>query len=368
MSLQVRFITILDKYSISDTTLVISSSSKNSRLESILKGLLQPTVSSNDLSRLSFVFSCFNQLIRSSLEEHIREKDESLLEDIALDQFIECTINKHGKGKGGINGRFDEEAINNWTNSFAFHALAASTLHEIYSIETDNNFMDAHVECSPNRQLLDDNDLSIIIKKLRPENLFTMAHVECGRIQSDLVIHDDIISNITSLHEFGEQALSLFIHERIIQQQVPVDALLKTITFLKLSQADSYVSISSHRNKSSSSVASNIEDYNTLVKFADEEIRRTIIIVEQRQLRPMSDFFAHEYSLVALSLCDNSNVYLLSQQNKAKLIDFLYKICPSSFYSSCPVSTAASAVVIDGGSLLETKPESHFQTIREYAI
>ncbi|CAF1210455.1 unnamed protein product [Rotaria sp. Silwood1] len=82
MSLQVRFITILDKYSISDTTLVISSSSKNSRLESILKGLLQPTVSSNDLSRLSFVFSCFNQLIRSSLEEHIREKDESLLEAV----------------------------------------------------------------------------------------------------------------------------------------------------------------------------------------------------------------------------------------------------------------------------------------------
>ncbi|CAF1252681.1 unnamed protein product [Rotaria sordida] len=89
MSLQVKFITRLDKYSVPDTTLVIPSSSTNSQLEAILKGLLQTTVSSNDLSRISFDLLCLNKLIRSSLEEHIREKDESLLESIISIEYIE---------------------------------------------------------------------------------------------------------------------------------------------------------------------------------------------------------------------------------------------------------------------------------------
>jgi len=89
MSLQVRFITKLDKYSVPDTTLVIPSSSTNSQLEAILKGLLQTTGSSNNLSRVSFDFLCYNQLIRLPLEEHIREKDESLLESIIDIEYIE---------------------------------------------------------------------------------------------------------------------------------------------------------------------------------------------------------------------------------------------------------------------------------------
>ncbi|CAF4125635.1 unnamed protein product, partial [Rotaria sordida] len=353
---------------------IIVSTPENDEIPFIVADVLRDVL--NQISKLDYFFerlSCAFSVTRS--RRRFSSKFKTLIDlfvssslDIALDQLIECTINKYGKGKGGINGLFNEETINNWTSSFAFRALAASTLHEICSIETDDNSIDAHVECSPNRLLLDDNDLSIIIRKLRSENLFTMVHVECRRLQSGLVIHNDIISNITSLHERGEQALSLFTRERLIEQQVPVDAPLKKKIFLKLSQADSYVPISSHTNKSSSSISSNIKDYNTLVKFADDEIRRIIIIGEQRQLTPMSDFFAHEYAPVALSLCDSSNVYLLNQQNKPKITDFLYKICPSSFYSSCPVSTAGSAIVIDGASLLETKPEFRFQTIREYAI
>jgi hypothetical protein len=45
-------------------------------------------VSSNELSRLSFDFLCFNQLIRFPLEEQIREKDESLLESIIDIEYI----------------------------------------------------------------------------------------------------------------------------------------------------------------------------------------------------------------------------------------------------------------------------------------
>jgi hypothetical protein len=99
-------------------------------------------------------------------------------------------------------------------------------------VETGDNSIDSHVECSPNRQMSDDYDLSVIVKKLRQENLFTMINTECRKIQSGLVFHDDIISNITSLYERGEKALTTFINERLISKVVPVDAPLKAMLFL----------------------------------------------------------------------------------------------------------------------------------------
>jgi hypothetical protein len=137
--------------------------------------------------------------------------------------------------------------------------------------------------------------------------------------------------------------------------------------FLEFTQAATYIPDNSTKKKGFST-SQKIEDFNTLVKMADENIYRTIIIAQQRNLKPLSQLFAHEFSPVPFSLCDIQNVNLLNQQTKCKIIDFLHKIYSSSFYSSCPISTHGSAIVIDGGSLLETKPQSNIQTIRDYAI
>ena len=111
-----------------------------------------------------------------------------------------------------------------------------------------------------------------------------------------------------------------------------------------------------------------VKNYKELVKLADQEIRRIIIVAQQRNLRPLSQFFAYEYSPIPLSLCDIHNVDLFNQQTKAKAIDFLKKTFPSSFPSTCTISTHKSAIVIDGGSLLENKPHPSTRTIRDYAI
>jgi hypothetical protein len=126
----------------------------------------------------------------------------------------------------------NEQAIDDWTNSFTFQALTTSNLHEICGIETDTNSIDSHVECSPIRQNVDENDLSNIVKKLRPEKLFNMVNDECRKILSGLVIHEDIISNVTSLHERGEKALSSFINERLIDKTIPIDSPLKRMPIL----------------------------------------------------------------------------------------------------------------------------------------
>ncbi|CAF3387507.1 unnamed protein product [Rotaria sp. Silwood2] len=52
-------------------------------------------------------------------------------------------------------------------------------------------------------------------------------------MQFGLVIHDDVISNITSLYERGEKALITFIDERLITKVVPFDAPLKAMPLLR---------------------------------------------------------------------------------------------------------------------------------------
>ena len=104
----------------------------------------------------------------------------------------------------------------------------------------------------------------------------------------------------------------------------------------------------------------------TIIREADEAIRRTIIIAQERQLH-LAPFFAHEFGPTSLALCDSRNADLLSQQSKAVAIGFLRELYPSDFHSSYPICTSNSAIVIDGGSLLETKPSPACRTIRDYA-
>ncbi|CAF1472172.1 unnamed protein product [Rotaria sordida] len=77
---------------------------------------------------------------------------------------------------------------------------------------------------------------------------------------------------------------------------------------------------------------------------------------------------SHRKFSIALSLCDRDNVDFFNQQSKSTAIDFLRKIFPSSFSSSYPLSAVESALVIDGCSLFDTKPNPEAKTIRDYAI
>jgi len=150
---------------------------------------------------------------------------------IALDQTIECTINKYGKSHGGIDGRFDEKTINQWVDSFAFRALASSVMHELCELETDRNSLDSHAECTPHRQEVDENDLITIMKNLRVEELFTSKNTHCRKLRSGMLFHEDIIENVCTLNERGSEALTKYIDERLIDKigKIDIDAPLKAM-------------------------------------------------------------------------------------------------------------------------------------------
>lgn len=103
-----------------------------------------------------------------------------------------------------------------------------------------------------------------------------------------------------------------------------------------------------------------------IIKTADEEIRRIIVICQQRNFSLVS-FMAHEFSATSIALCDSRNGDLFNQQTKATAVNFLRDLYPSAFHSSYPQSVSNSAIIIDGGSLLETKPLPYCRTVWDYS-
>ncbi|CAF1596699.1 unnamed protein product, partial [Didymodactylos carnosus] len=133
-----------------------------------------------------------------------------------------------------------------------------------------------------------------------------------------------------------------------------------------LSDATSYVPGDSSSVKKQRTAANSSKDLSRNLQHIDDEIRRIIVIAEQRHLL-LSSFFAHEFSQAPLALCDIHNSQLLNQQKKSAAIEFLKKQFPSSFSSSCPRLTGKCALIIDEGSLLEIRPFSRNTTVRQHA-
>ena len=71
----------------------------------------------------------------------------------------------------------------------------------------------------------------------------------------------------------------------------------------------------------------------------------------------MNLLFSHEFSIAPLALCDNHDCHLLNQQQKPEIIKLFENECPTSFSTKNPATGNGKwALVIDGGSLLESRP------------
>ncbi|CAF1502366.1 unnamed protein product [Adineta steineri] len=284
---------------------------------------------------------------------------------IALDQTIECSINKHGKSHGGISGKFTDDTIDVWANSFAYRAVLTSVLHEICDIETEHNSIDCHIECTPQRQEKDNHELNVLLMKLKQEDIFSSAN-QFRKLLSGKIIHDDIIFNITSCFTRGEQAMMTFIMDRLVNKTVNYEEPLKAILRLKLTDADTYLAGQQLNSRQGSTSGLKSKDLTKTFNSIDKIMRNTLIICEQRNL-PLSSVFSHEFTFAPLSLCDPHNCSTMNQQKKHSIIDFIKKEHPQLFSSAPPSLTGSQALIIDGGSILEIKPAVRGITIRQYA-
>ena len=218
---------------------------------------------------------------------------------IALDQTIEVTINKMGKGHGGITGRYTTDLIDIWSNSFSYRCLLSAITRELATVESEANAVEAHIECSPSRMETDHIDLQIILDKLRDEKLFSMDSNNVTQILTGKIIHQDIIESIGQsrvsyifcfpivsliylfiplLQIVGAKLLNTFIHERLVTCSTPLDNPLHASSVLKIRDNDTYESTRSSLSKRSKK-NSTID-----LKKIDGEIRRVLLLSQYRSI------------------------------------------------------------------------------------
>ncbi|CAF4561463.1 unnamed protein product [Didymodactylos carnosus] len=140
---------------------------------------------------------------------------------------------------------------------------------------------------------------------------------------------------------------------------------------LCLRDADSYVP-GIINTKGNTKFARNTKNSNNniqkILKTTDEDIRRFLVLSEYRNL-DLTYVFSHEFTSAPLTLCDHSNFDFMNQQKKSTVLDFLREEFPIAFSTvDIPIATEYSALVIDGGSMLEIKPVTRHGTVHNYAI
>jgi hypothetical protein len=145
---------------------------------------------------LSDLRVCSQHLFNHLSQSFAVSRSNRNFSSIALDQTIEATINKMGKGHGGITGRCSIDSIETWSNSFTFRSLLSTVTSELAGVESSYNSIESHIECSPTRMQADHVDLQILLDKLIDENLFSLDTNEVTQIFTGKIIHSDIIKSI----------------------------------------------------------------------------------------------------------------------------------------------------------------------------
>jgi hypothetical protein len=117
----------------------------------------------------------------------------------------------------------------------------------------------------------DNKDLSIVINKLKVENLFTDDNENVRKIMNGKIIHHEIIENILTMYDRGSQQMYLFIQERYINHSISIDARLPAMTRFKLCdlfEQDERQNLTKQRN--------NNEVMVRMTKTADDMIKNII--------------------------------------------------------------------------------------------
>ncbi|CAF1281095.1 unnamed protein product, partial [Didymodactylos carnosus] len=263
---------------------------------------------------------------------------------IAVDQTIECTINKYGKGRGGITGHFNTHLIDKWTQSFAFRSLLSNITSEICGYETESNNIDSHLECSPNRIVVDQNDLQLILSKLKSENLFSLDSEYMKILFTGKIIHKDIIDSICTSYQRGFRLLKEYIEDRYLNGKIKIEEKINFGVTLRIIDADKYSGRTAKKEKAPT--------YNQVESY----IRKIFIIGCARSI-DLNNIFQHEFTNAPVSLCNRKFPNLLYQSSKSVVQKFLQDTFPSACFNPFwTTNPEESALVIDGGALLQQIP------------
>ncbi|CAF4496881.1 unnamed protein product, partial [Didymodactylos carnosus] len=277
---------------------------------------------------------------------------------IAIDQTIECAINKFGKGRGGITGHFNNHLIEKWCHTFPFRSLLSSVTSEISGYETTTNTIDSHIECSPNRLVVDNSDLQLLLSKLKLESLFTNNDKQLRTLFTGKIIHIDIVENVCSTYDRGFAIMKTYIEERLLKSNIKIEQKIDFGKVLRIIDVDKYVPDAVAKKKDKTPTYNQIEAF----------IRRLFLIYDSRSIK-LNDIFTHEFTEQPVSLCNRKKQKLLYQSTKAVLQKYLQEKFGMAFLESpnWALHPYESALIIDGGLLLQQlPPQVPKKTVADY--
>ncbi|CAF1443747.1 unnamed protein product, partial [Rotaria sp. Silwood1] len=184
--------------------------------------------------------SCSDELFNVLAKAFAVQRTSRPFSAIPMDQTIEVTINKAGKGHAGISGRYNKNMIDIWCRSFSYRSLLSTLTFEFAEYETDNDNIDAHIECSPSRLESDQHDFATLLNFFYKERLFTCEDETVTQLFFGQQFQTEIIDDILDYVRRGKVALEEFIKERFVLCSIPSQTSMNKMKLLKLRDNDRY--------------------------------------------------------------------------------------------------------------------------------
>ncbi|CAF1049848.1 unnamed protein product [Didymodactylos carnosus] len=267
---------------------------------------------------------------------------------LALDEAIECTINKESKSKSGISGRMDNDHLHGYYRSSCLSAKMLKTTEELLDIEHRGN--ELNIENTISRIKRDNDDLKKIFSSVKINPFLLKNDANFIRLSTGVIIPNDVVKELINATAIGEEQTVNFITKRIIEKSVKYNDRIPQNRIRTLSSWQQVPRV----------IKENPDKKKKINIFLS-----TIAIVKTHRVIDMNYIFKYEFTEQPLSLA-NENGMLYHPTGKSLLTSYFEELFPQHVHNGVFPITGQTHYLIDGYDLLSTTPPIKATTYEEY--
>ncbi|CAF1111809.1 unnamed protein product [Didymodactylos carnosus] len=270
---------------------------------------------------------------------------------LALDEAIECTINRESKSKSGISGKMDDDRLHSYYRSSSLGAKMLRTVEELLSIEENGSEM--NIENTFSRIQRDISDLKIIINSIKINPFMINNNTSFMRLSTGIIVPDDVVKEILNAGALGAEQSLEFITKRLIEKSMKYDDKIVRNRIRTLSSWDDVPRLILKQTISEK------EKRKIQLLFSN------IALVRTHRLLDMDYIFRHEFFDRPVALTDDSGG-LYRPQEKYSVSDYIEELFPSHVRHTSLPTVSSGHMIFEGSELLKNTIPSIATTYEEY--
>lgn len=276
----------------------------------------------------------------------VRRSDNHAFNAVASDMALEQTINKEGKGKGGVVGlTLRKGALTRWLITRHVTAEYCESFKSLCNTTERSN--PHHAETNTGRMKRDENDVQkiqeFIASHQNPFDLETvpseMIHIISGKIADC-----DVSLSLKTFHEKGNMLHEEFVKKRLVENSVSFwapDARMKLKTFSDMTKM-----LTSKEDKK--------------LMLDSEVLFRRLLAVSQSRDVCLEEVLSHELAAVPPALFNDDG-----SMRKTTKADLAKKIEGNLEEVHVLTGDDSTAYIIDGMAYLQSIKDSQFKTFND---